>query len=257
MQAIITAGGTFKADDPLFIETGIAKKALLPMGGKPMIQWVAEALIGSKHIDGLVVVGLKAGNFEAGDMPVAYVENQGSIVDNVLAGMHQVEEIDPDSRKVILCSSDIPLITPKIIDGFVETCLANDGDLHYAVVEEKTMEARFPHSNRTFTPLKGGRYAGGDILMLNMAPVHANIELVRGLTSRRKNFLAQARMLGFGFIFRFLFRLMDLQEAAQRGSKILNLKGCVLDYPQAEVAMDVDKLNQYLLVKEDLEANPV
>jgi len=254
MQAIITAGGTFNADDPLFIETGIAKKALLPMGGKTMIRWVAEALIGSKHIDGLVVVGLQPDEFEADDIPVAYVENQGNIVDNVLAGMRQVEQIDPDFKKVVLCSSDIPLITPKIVDGFVETCLADDGDLHYTVVEEKVMEARFPHSNRTFTRLKGGRYAGGDILMLDRAPVNANVELIRGLTGQRKHFLAQARMLGFTFIFRFLFGLMDLPEATVRASKILNLDGQVLDYPHAEVGMDVDKLNQYVLVKNDLEA---
>jgi len=254
MQAIITAGGTLKADDPLFAETGIAVKALLPIGGKPMIRWVADALIGSKYVDRLVVVGLKPGDFDAGDIPIDYVENHGNIVDNVLAGWAQVQQTEPDADKAILCSSDIPLITPQIVDEFVETCLAEDADIYYTIVEKKTMEARFPNSNRTFTRMKGGSYAGGDIMMLDRRATKANLELVRGLTGERKNFFAQARMIGFVFIFRFLFRLMDVKEAEWRAGKALNLNGRVLDYPRAEVAMDVDKLHQYHLVKRELEA---
>ncbi|MFQ5578127.1 MAG: NTP transferase domain-containing protein, partial [Anaerolineae bacterium] len=152
MQAIITAGGMFKADNPLFIETGIANKALLPIGGKPMVQWVAEALGESQHVDGLVVVGLKDGDFDSGSTPVQYLESRGNLVDNVLAGIDAAQGADPAADKAILCSSDIPLITGPIVDEFVQTCLADDAEIHYAVVEEKTMEARFPNSNRTFTP---------------------------------------------------------------------------------------------------------
>ncbi|RME50720.1 MAG: hypothetical protein D6796_02410 [Caldilineae bacterium] len=254
MQAIITAGGTLKADDPLFAETGIALKALLPIGGKPMIRWVADALIGSKYVERLVIVGLKPGDFDDSGLPVDYVASRGNIVDNVLAGWEQVERTEPDATKVLLCSSDIPLITPQIVDEFVETCLADDADVHYTIVEKQTMEARFPHSNRTFTRMKGGSYAGGDILLVDRKAVKANLELIRGLTGQRKNFLAQARMIGFVFIFRFLFRLMDVKEAEWRAGKALNLNGRVLDYPRAEVAMDVDKLHQYHLVKRELEA---
>ncbi|MFQ5577691.1 MAG: serine hydrolase, partial [Anaerolineae bacterium] len=100
-----------------------------------------------------------------------------------------------------------------------------------------------------------GRYAGGDMVMLDRRAIHANIELFRGLTGERKNFVAQARMVGFVFIFKFLFRMMDIYEAAERAGKALNIDGRVLDYPRAEVAMDVDKLHQYLLVKNELEAS--
>lgn len=255
MQAILTAGGTFEADNPLFIETGIAKKALLPMGGKPMIEWVAEALAGSKYIDGLVVVGLEPDKLKLLSLPIHYVADQGSIVDNALAGLNKVIEIDPNSDLVVLCSSDIPLITSKIVDEFVETCQKVEADLYYTVVGEQTMEARFPNSKRTFTPMKGGRYSGGDLIMAHKDVAQkANMDLVRGLTGERKNFFNQARMVGFGFIFRFIFRLMDLDEAAVRASKALNVTGRVFNYPRGEVGMDVDKLHQYLMVKADLEA---
>ncbi len=254
MQAIVTAGGTLKADNPLFIETGIATKALLPMGGKPMIQWIVEALLDSKYIDGVVIVGLKPGDFDADSLPVRYTETQGNIVDNVLAGMKIVQEINPNVEKVILCSSDIPLLTSNLVNEFVEICQETDHEIYYPVVEQKVMEKRFPNSKRTFTPMKGGRYTGGDIFLVHKTALKVNMELLRALTGQRKNFFAQARMVGFGFIFRFIFRMMDLDEAAERAGKVLNLNGRALDYPRAEVAMDVDKLHQYILVKNELEA---
>jgi molybdopterin-guanine dinucleotide biosynthesis protein A len=255
MQALIIAGGTIKADKPLFIETGISKKALLPIGGKPMIQWVAEALMGSKYIDGLVIVGLKPDSFDHANIPVRYVADQGNIIDNGLAGMTAIEEIEPDYKKFIVCSSDIPLLTPALVDEFVETFRQQEyADVYYPLVEEKVMEARFPGSRRTFTPMKGGRYAGGDIFFADRGVAKANQEFLRGLTGQRKNFFAQARMIGFVFIFKFIFRMMDIHEAAARASKVAGATGRALEYPRAEVAMDVDKLHQYLLVKEILEA---
>jgi len=221
MQALIIAGGRIKADKALFIETGISQKALLPIGGKPMIQWVADALMGSKYIDGLVIVGLKPGNFDDANMPVRYVKDRGNIIDNGLAGMAVIEEVEPDYKKFIVCSSDIPLLTPSLVDEFVEIFRQQEyADVYYPLVEEKVMEARFPGSKRTFTPMKGGRYAGGDIFFADKAVGKANQEFLRGLTGQRKNFFAQAQMIGFTFIFRFIFRMMDIHEAAERASKI-------------------------------------
>lgn len=255
MQAIITAGGTFAADNPLFIETGIAKKALLPMGDKLMIQWVAEALMQSKHITGLVIVGMEAGEFDDSNLTVQYTPSRGNIIDNVTAGIELAEKTDPDFQKAIICSSDVPLINANLIDEFIDICLETDHDLYYPVVEEKTLEARFPNSKRTFTPMKGGRYTGGDVMMVDKRAIKINLELMRGLTGQRKNFFKQAQMIGFTFIFRFLFHLMDLEEAGRRVSKTLNINGRILDYPRAEIGMDVDKLNQYQLVKAEIEAS--
>ena len=254
MLALITAGGTLKADSPLFLETGIAKKGLIPIGDKPMVQWVADAIVGSDRIDGLIVVGLNEGAVQACGKPVYYVADQGSLVDNVLAGVELARQIAPTTYKILLSSSDIPLITTEIVDEFIDICLEKEGEIHYTVIEQKTMEARFPNSRRTFTPLKDGRYAGGDLLMIDTRAMNPNIELFRGATGHRKNFLAQARLIGFTFIFRFLFRLMDLKEGERRARKAFNVSGHILNYHRAEIAMDVDKLHHYQLVKQELEA---
>jgi len=254
MDAIITAGGLNRAGDPLYELTGVQKKALIPLVGKPMINWVAEALHGSGLVDNIVIVGLQADEVEFGKMPVHLIDSAGGMIDNILAALAKVGEISPDSQKVLLASSDIPLITADIVRGFVAECGDRSADVYYAIVEEKTMEKRFPGSRRTFVPSKGGRYSGGDLFLADMSiPDKTDLDLFRSLTGSRKNYWEQARLLGFGFIIRFVLRLMTVAEAAERGSQITRLDVRAIDTKFAELGMDLDKPGQYKMIKTLLE----
>ncbi|HXW01636.1 MAG TPA: nucleotidyltransferase family protein [Anaerolineae bacterium] len=253
MEAIITAGGISADDDPLYARTGVAKKALIPLAGQPMINWVFEALAGSGLIDHLVIVGLRPDEVTFGKPSIHFIPSRDGLLDNVLAGVDKIREVSPAAKKILLCSSDIPLITPEIVRGFVEECGLQEADIYYAIVEEKTMEARFPGSKRTFVPFKGGRYTGGDVFLVDLAAAKGNVELFRALTGSRKNYLAQAQMLGFGFIIRFLLRLMTVHEAAERTRQRMNLNARVVVTRFAELGMDLDKPHQYDLIKADLE----
>ncbi|MFQ5612712.1 MAG: NTP transferase domain-containing protein [Anaerolineae bacterium] len=255
MDAVVTAGGMCKPDDPLFEITGVTKKALTPLAGKPMIQWVVGALLGARHIDRIVIVGMEAGEVDFGGAPIHYTPSRGSILDNVIAGAEALQAIDPSVKKFLLCSSDIPLITSEIVDSFIEDCLQTEADVYYSVVEEKTMEGRFPGSKRSFIPLKGGRYAGGDIFVIDLHAGSLDLDLFRELSQARKNYWRQALKLGPTFILKFLLRRLTLEEAARRASQVLNVRAVAMDTPYAELGMDLDKPHQYEMIKAELEAS--
>lgn len=253
MDAIVTAGGTLKAGDPLLQRTGVEKKALVPIGGKPMVSWVLEALHASGVVDNIVIVGLKPQDLPDSPENFYFIDSQGNLIDNLFAGLAKLETLNPQIKKFLVFSSDIPLVTPQIVRGFVEECDDQSADLYYAVVAEPTMEARFPHSNRTYVPFKGGRYCGGDAFLIDVDAANGNIDLARDLISVRKNTLAQVRLAGLGFIIRFLLRRMTVFEAARRVAGKIRLKPQVVDTKYAELAMDVDKLSQYEMIKAEFE----
>ena len=58
MHAIISAGGYPKPDESLYRITQGGNKALIDLGGKPMIQWVLDALNGCQRIEQVVLVGI-------------------------------------------------------------------------------------------------------------------------------------------------------------------------------------------------------
>lgn len=257
MEAIVTAGGISAPDDPLYVLTGVAKKALIPLAGQPMLSWIVDALVGSGLIEHIVIVGLQPGEITfKGDAPVFFVDSTGSLIDNVLAGAAKTQEINPDVKKILLCASDIPLITPEIVRGFIAECGSQEAEAYYPVVAEKMMEARFPGSKRSYIPFKGGRYCGGDVFLFDIAAVKGNVELLRALAASRKNYWGQVRRLGAGFILSFLLRQMTVHEAAGRVGAKVNLTARVVETGLAELGMDLDKPHHYHLIKACLENEP-
>ena len=58
MDALVTAGGIPDPNEPLYEYTHGEPKAMLDICGKPMVQWVLNALEGAKTVDRIVVAGL-------------------------------------------------------------------------------------------------------------------------------------------------------------------------------------------------------
>ncbi len=253
MDAIVTAGGRLNADDPLFQQTGFEKKALIPLAGQPMIAWVIDALSASGVVDNIVVVGLQPHELELPLKNLHFIDSRGNLIDNLFAGMAKLQELNPNLEKFLVFSSDIPLVTPATVRGFLAECGDQSADLYYAVVEEATMEARFPDSKRTYVPLKDGRICGGDAFLVDVNAANGNIDLARSLVGVRKNTLAQMRLAGIGFLIRFLFRRVTMQELGQHAGRKTRLDARIVDTQFAELAMDLDKPAQYTMIKSELE----
>lgn len=253
MDAIITAGGQLKPTDPLFKLTGVDKKALIPLVGQPMICWIIDALCASGIVEHIVVVGVEPQDVEHPYSRLYFTEATGDIIDNVFAGLDRLQKINPNVKKLLLLSSDIPLITPETVRGFVAECGSQEAEVYYAMVEEPTMESHFPASNRTYIPFKGGRYSGGDIFLIDVSAVRGNIALAKAATGARKNYFQQIRLIGWSFIIRFLLRRLTVHEAAIEVSAKANLDGRVIDTRYAELGMDLDKPHHYDIIKAHLE----
>ena len=58
MDAIVTAGGIPRPEDPLYTYSHGDSKALIDVAGKPMIQWVLDALGNAKQVDNVIIIGL-------------------------------------------------------------------------------------------------------------------------------------------------------------------------------------------------------
>jgi len=112
MDAVVTAGGIPQPDELLYPYTQGKSKAMLDIGGKPMVQWVLDAIGGAKQVENVVLIGLTAESGVTCTKPLSFIPNQASMIENLLAGIQKVMEINPSATKALLVSSDIPGITP-------------------------------------------------------------------------------------------------------------------------------------------------
>jgi len=255
-DAVILAGGAPDKADPLLEYAQAQKKPLIKIAGKEMVRYVAEAAAGSSRVERTFVVGLSPEDGVEFALPVEYVEATGDMLDNVVAGMERVMEVDPGVERVVIISADIPLLTTEMVDYFIDTCLETDHDLYYTVVEKSTIEARFPGSRRSFVPLRGGSFAGGDINMTKVSAIQTNLPLARQAMGFRKNVWQQVRLLGFGTLTKFAFRRLSITDAERVASRALGCRGRAIITPYPEMGMDVDKPHQLDIVRAILEGGP-
>ena len=246
IATLLMAGGS--KSDPILAEMDIETKSLIKIHGKEMVRYVAEALAQSGQAGRVLIIGLDQERVpELLDaLPQAeFLPDQGGLVANVLAGMERML----GEGRVLMCSADIPLITGETIRGFLRECAPLDADVYYPVVEQSVMEARFPQSQRTFVPLREGRFAGGDMAIVNPQAVMANRDLLTKLVQARKHPLALVRAFGPGLIVRFLTRTLTLQEAERKASQVLRCRCRAIPTQYAELGMDVDKAHQLHLIQ--------
>jgi GTP:adenosylcobinamide-phosphate guanylyltransferase len=253
MDAIVVAGGIPEPGDPLYPLTQGKPKALLELAGKPMAQWVLDALDASHSVGQVVLIGLEPDSGLTLSKPITYIPNQGGMVENLIAGVKKLREINPESQKVLAASSDIPGITGEMVDWLIDDVNKSDKDAYYTIVTREVMEARYPGSNRSYTKLKGLEVCGGDLNVLAVRLVDRESEIWDKLTEARKSVLKQASLIGYGTLILLLFRQLTMDSAVNRVTKRLGITGQAVVSPYAELAMDVDKPHQLEIVSRDLE----
>ncbi|MFN3309908.1 MAG: NTP transferase domain-containing protein, partial [Anaerolineales bacterium] len=252
LPAIVTAGGIPQAGEPLYPLSKGRAKALLPIAGKPMIQWVLEALESAEQISQVVVVGALLPEEMRTSKVQATIPNQGDMLSNILAGMKKVLELEPKAHHVVLVSSDIPAITGKIVDWLVQTTMQTDEDVYYTVIERRVMEAKYPQSRRSYTRLKDIEVCGGDMNVVRATLAAQNQEMWKKIIAARKNVFKQAALIGFDTLILLLLRQITLDKAVRTVAARMKISGRAILCPYAELGMDIDKPHQFEIVEADL-----
>jgi len=223
-------------------------EAAIPIHGKQMVNYVVEALQNSQHVARTVVVG----PLEIRDaLPpgVTFVQNGNSLQENIFLAMDRLEK----KNKVLLITSDIPLVHAEAIDDFLERCGDLQGDVYYPLISKEANEQMFPESQRTYFTLKEGCFTGGNLILASPQAIINSRWVMDEAFSQRKKPWKLVRMLGFVFILKFLAKQLSMGELEKRASSILGYKGVFIISPYPELGTDVDKPSDLQLVRKALE----
>ncbi|NLJ80738.1 MAG: NTP transferase domain-containing protein [Firmicutes bacterium] len=211
-------------------------EAIIPIHGKPMINYVIEALQNSKGVETIVVVGPEAikKHLPAG---ARLVQSGESLTENVFLGLEVLEQ----KNKVLLVSSDIPFIHSEAIDDFLERCSELRRDVYYPLISKEANEQVYPETIRTYFRLKEGTFTGGNLLLASAEAIKNSREIMSLVISQRKKPWKIIRMLGFVFAFKLVTNRLTLLEIEKRAAEILGYSGALMIVPYPEIGTDIDK----------------
>ena len=110
---------------------GPVNKLLVPIAGKPLIRYAAEALVAASILPAIIVIGYEADKVAAAldGLPVQLVFNpnhasgQGSSVGAGIAAL------DDDVSDVLIGLGDMPFLTTAVLDTLIGSHISNEGHM--------------------------------------------------------------------------------------------------------------------------------
>jgi len=242
--AIMAGGG--KDSLKLFNVSATSKGAVL-ISGKPMVEYVIEALRSAKSIDKI----LYAGDIEILSSIKMRVDYSISDAGELFLNFMNALEFFKDESQVLIVTSDIPLIKGYMIDEFLSRC-DRSAIFCYSFVRKEDSEKLFPKAHRTYVKLKEGAFTGGNIMLVNPSFILKNREIIQRVISNRKNPFNLAKLIGLAIILRYITGSLDIPTLEAKSSRILGGKtqAVLMEYP--EIGFDVDNQTQLKFVEEIL-----
>jgi GTP:adenosylcobinamide-phosphate guanylyltransferase len=230
---MVLAGG-----DGAIIDPAVPVKGLVPVAGKPMIEWVLDALRAAESIAEIaVVIPATADRHGWADRADHIVLSDGSFMDNAIAGFSALS----GARPVLAVTADLPALTAEAVDDFAERSLESGALFTYPLVSEADMESQFPGSDRTYVKVNGSRVTGGNMMVLAPELVRRNRELGQRLFDARKSPVGMARVLGMVFILRYISGRLRVSDVEAKMQELVGAP-CAAVYTRfAAIGADVDK----------------
>lgn len=238
MDAVVTAGGRISGE---FAErSGVTVKALLEVGGKPVIHTVIDAIRGVPEVDKIFLVGPA----ELAHSPIAssideLIPDTGDGAANFIAGVERCS-----GERALFAASDLPFLTIESIRSFLNLC-PPDADFCYPVLRKERFLQAYKTTHSKFVALKEGEFTGGCVFQINPAALLANKDLINRVFTSRKSPFKLASILGWSFCLRLLTHTADIAHCAKRGSELMNSNCRVVVNCPPELAYDMDNPEDY------------
>jgi hypothetical protein len=226
-----------------------SSKALLRINGKTMSEYVINAAKGARSVDKVIMIGDKRKLESAlSDKPDAFIESKGSILEALNRGIDYLGREKP----ILVCTSDIPMITPAAINEFADKSLMLKADLCYPLIEKKLMNARFPEIELSFLKIKEGSFTGGNLIYVSPNVSSQGLAFVEKILEFKKNPVKMAGILGFSFMMEYSMGTITIEKIEKKFSGIANIKikSVLSGYP--EIAFDIKKAADVIVAAANL-----
>jgi len=247
--ALVLAGSRPGRDE--FAEShGTDLKALIPVGGVPMVARPVAALLAAAEIGAVRVLAQQADRIAAAlpADPRLGVEASGATI----AATIEAILADPATRfPLLVTTADHALLDAAMIGDFCRQ--AAGVDLAIGLVERAKLDARLPQTKRTWIKFRGGAYSGANLFAFGSREAAKAVALWRSVEQDRKKGIRMLAALGPALLMGSVLRLRTLDQTLASIGKRLDLDIRKVELANPLAAVDVDKPADHALVSAILE----
>jgi GTP:adenosylcobinamide-phosphate guanylyltransferase len=237
--------------DPLAAKAGVTHKCLVPIGGRPLLTHVLDALA---RVEGVAAVriSVEAGAEEklrpiaaASGLAAAFVAAADNIADSVYAAA------EGGQGPVVITTADNVLLTPAAVRQVMDR-LADGDDVVVAIARKEDVLAAHPQGQRRFYRLRDGEFSNCNLYGLSRRGLGL-AETFREGGQFAKNPMRIARAFGFFNLILLRFGLVSLGNGMKRLGRRFKVRASAVVLADGAHAIDVDNKRTYDIAAELLD----
>ena len=246
VNVLILAGQRHKNGEPLpdqlCIDAGVKWKALLPIHGKPMVDYVLDALAQSPSVNAPPWISGLDKALIGDDL------RQSPSADGPASSVVVAAEADL-KYPFIVTTCDHPLLTPNMVESFIQGARSTNADFVVAFASKRSIAPAYPHVKRTYLNFKGESVSGCNLFYVRNNKGLAAIKFWRAAQHDRKKPVKLARRLGIAMLLKYISGGLTIEKAFAYASAKLKIHATYVLLSAPEAAIDVDKPSDLELVK--------
>ncbi|WP_326525476.1 nucleotidyltransferase family protein [Sphingomonas sp.] len=232
--AALILAGSRGGIDPVAADEGVSHKALIAVGGQPMLARVAEALRGA----GIARIAVSADDpgvvALAGELGLAVLPPAAGPSRSVTVALGEL------GTPLIVTTADHALLEPRWVIDFLAD-VPPGADVAVLLAERAVVEAAMPGTRRTWLRFADGAWSGCNLFYLATPQAARAIDLWRTVEADRKRPWRIVRRFGVGTLLRYIAGRLTLAEGVARLGRTADVAAAAVPARAGLAAVDVDK----------------
>lgn len=247
VTALIMAGKRSGALDPLAAEAGVSQKCVVPVGGRPMIEHVVEAVSRCERIGEIRIVAHDTDDISAiplvarliGEGRLIFRPGAFNLVDSVFAGAEGA------AFPLVITTADNCLVTAEGYAEFIDKALAGEADAAAALARKEDVIAADPVGQKRFYEFRDGGFSNCNLYWIGSPEALRAAEIMRSGGQFMKYPSRIAKAFGVLNLIRFYFGWGTKEAIFAQVSRRFGFKLCPIEVSNGEFAIDVDERRSF------------
>jgi CTP:molybdopterin cytidylyltransferase MocA len=239
---LLVLAGTRPGGDPLAQSEGVPHKALIDLGGQPILAHVIAALDESGAGRIAVSSNDQVVRALAQDCGASTLEAQTGPSASV------AHALDALGTPMLVTTSDHALLQGQWVKDLIADTPPN-ADLGVMLARRSNIEARLPGTKRTYLKFADGEWSGCNLFYLRTPASRAAIELWQAIEADRKRPWRIAWKLGLGTLLAYAMGRLTLADAIAKLGTRIGIRAVLVPARDGLAAVDVDKSADLELVR--------
>ena len=247
--AVVLAGSR-PGRDKFAEQHGTDLKALIPVGGIPMVARPVNALLLSPQILAVSVLAQQPDRI-AQALPANSRLKVAASGATIASTLEAILENPATHFPLLVTTADHALLSPAMIADFCGK--AEGADLAIGLVEKRPLMARLAKTKRTWLSFRGGSYSGANLFAFGSPEAAKAVAIWRSVEQDRKKGWRMIASLGPALLAGAVLKLRTLDQTLTSVGKRLELDIRKVELADPLAAVDVDKQADHVLVTAILE----